>query len=93
VMLFGIAVSGVAFLYGGYLVVLKLLFGGVVTGYASMMAALLFLSGIQLVSLGVVGVYLAKIFQEVKARPSYVVRGLRGLRPPAGAGGPERSAP
>src|SRR5262245_8051014 len=92
VMLFGIAISALAFLYGGYLVARKLLFGGVVTGYASMMAALLFLSGIQLVSLGVVGVYLAKIFQEVKARPSYVVRSLRGLAP-AGDAGSERPAP
>jgi dolichol-phosphate mannosyltransferase len=81
VMLFGLAISAVAFLYGGWLVARKLFWGGVVTGYASMMAALLFLSGIQLVAMGVVGVYLAKIFQEVKARPSYVVRSLRGLAP------------
>jgi hypothetical protein len=42
--------------------------------------------------MGVVGVYLAKIFQEVKARPSYVVRSLRGLAPARGAPGPERPA-
>jgi len=93
VMLSGIAISALAFLYAAYLVARKLLLGGVVTGYASMMAALLLLSGIQLVALGVVGVYLAKIFQEVKARPSYVVRSLRGLGPARGAPGPERSAP
>ena len=63
------------------LVVRKLVWGGVLTGYASMMGALLFLSGIQLVGMGVVGIYLSKIFQEVKARPTYVVRALRGIEP------------
>jgi hypothetical protein len=84
VMLGGLAVSAAAFAYGAWLVLWKLLFGGVVTGYASMMAALLFLSGIQLVSLGVVGIYLSKIFLEVKGRPTYLVRSLRGFEPPAG---------
>jgi dolichol-phosphate mannosyltransferase len=81
VMLFGIAISLASFLYGIALVVRKLVWGGVLTGYASMMGALLFLSGIQLVSMGVVGIYLSKIFQEVKARPTYVVRSLRGIEP------------
>jgi len=83
VMLFGLAISAAAFVYGGYLVARKLVWGGVVTGYASMMAALLFLSGIQLLAMGVVGLYLSKIFQEVKARPAYVVRSLRGFAPAA----------
>jgi len=94
VMLGGLAISAMAFLYGAWLVLVKLLFGGVVTGYASLMAALLFLSGIQLVAMGVVGIYLSKIFQEVKGRPTYVVRSLRGLEPAEaapGAGGPPRA--
>ena len=83
VMVFGLAISGIAFLYAAYLVVLALFFGGAVTGYASLMGGLLFLSGIQLVALGVVGIYLGKVFQEVKARPTYIVRSLRGLKGPA----------
>jgi dolichol-phosphate mannosyltransferase len=83
VMAFGLAISGIAFLYAAYLVVLAFFFGGVVTGYASLMGGLLFLSGIQLVALGVVGIYLSKIFQEVKARPTYIVRSLRGLKGPS----------
>ena len=86
VMLFGIAISLLSFVYGIALVVRKLVWGGVLTGYASMMGALLFLSGIQLVAMGVVGIYLSKIFQEVKARPTYVVRALRGIGPVADAG-------
>jgi glycosyltransferase involved in cell wall biosynthesis len=89
VMLLGIAISLAAFGYGIALVVRKLIWGGVLTGYASMMGALLFLSGIQLVSMGVVGIYLSKIFQEVKARPTYVVRSLRGIEP-EGCSAPER---
>lgn len=88
VMLFGLAISAAAFVYGVTLVARKLFWGGVVTGYASMMAALLFLSGIQLVAMGVVGIYLSKIFQEVKARPAYVVRSLRGLAPASPPPGP-----
>jgi len=86
VMLFGLAISLFSFLYGVGLVVRKLVWGGVLTGYASMMGALLFLSGIQLVAMGVVGIYLSKIFQEVKARPTYVVRALRGIDAEGGAG-------
>ena len=62
-----------------YLVVLRLFFGNVVTGYASLMGALLFLGGMQLMATGVVGIYLRTVFQEVKARPTYVVGALRGL--------------
>jgi dolichol-phosphate mannosyltransferase len=93
VMLFGLAVSAAAFLYGIYLVARKLVWGGVVTGYASMMAALLFLSGIQLVAMGVIGIYLSKVFQEVKARPTYVVRSLRGLAPAPSPLDPDGLAP
>ena len=92
VMLFGLAISAAAFLYGAWLVARKLVWGGVITGYASLMAALLFLAGIQLVATGVVGIYLSKIFQEVKARPTYVVRSLRGLPPAAPPSGEEPPA-
>ena len=79
VTLAGLGVSVLASLYGSYLVLTKLLFGGIITGYSSLMGAVLFLSGIQLLALGVVGLYLSKIFNEVKARPTYIVRETRGL--------------
>lgn len=82
VMIFGLGVSLLAFLVASYLVVVRLAFGGVITGYASLMSGLLLLSGIQLVAMGVVGVYLSKVFQEVKARPTYIVASVRGLDGP-----------
>ncbi len=91
VMLFGGVISAFSFLYGSTLVVYRVLFGGVITGYASMMGGLLFLSGVQLLSLGLVGIYISKIFQEVKARPTYVVGSLRGLKRPAVEASPTSS--
>jgi dolichol-phosphate mannosyltransferase len=76
---FGLGISAVAFLYGAYLVLVRLLHGDVITGYASLMSGLLFLSGLQLMAMGVLGIYVSKIFQEVKARPTFVVRSLRGI--------------
>lgn len=81
--LFGVGISLLAFVYGVYLLAWRVLLGGIVTGYASLMGGLLFLSGIQLMSLGVVGIYISKIFQEVKGRPTYIVASRRGLDAPA----------
>ena len=78
----GASVSALAFLYAAYLAFAKLTSGGIITGYSSLMVAILFLSGIQLLALGVVGLYLSKIFNEVKARPSFIVRATWGLAAP-----------
>ena len=70
----GLAISTVAFLYGGYIFVRTLVFGIDVPGYASLLTAILFLGGIQLISLGVIGEYIGRIYMESKGRPIYVVR-------------------
>ena len=75
----GLVVSLLAFSYGLFLVGRTILLGADVPGYASIMVAVLFLGGIQLVSLGVLGEYLARIYEEVKGRPLYVVRDVYGL--------------
>lgn len=69
----GIVVSFVAFIYIIYLVVRP--FFGVPTGegYSSLMAVILFLGGVQLLSLGVIGEYIGRIFNETKQRPLYLV--------------------
>lgn len=69
----GILVSFVAFIYIIYLVVRPLF--GVPTGdgYSSLMAAILFLGGVQLLSLGIIGEYIGRIFNETKHRPLYLV--------------------
>ena len=56
-------------------VVIRTLISGVDTpGYASLMVAILFLGGLQLLSLGILGEYVGRIFTETKGRPIYVVR-------------------
>jgi hypothetical protein len=50
-----------------------------VPGYASLMVVVLFLGGVQLITLGVVGEYLARVYNEVKGRPLYLVRDKVGF--------------
>lgn len=82
----GFAVSGFAFLY--ILVVLALKFAGISwPGYTSLMAAILFLGGVQLVMVGLLGEYVGRIYDEVKHRPLYLVAeraGSLGQRPSVG---------
>lgn len=70
---FGLIISFVAFLYILYLVIRP--FFGVPTGdgYSSIMAVVLFLGGVQLLSLGIIGEYIGRIFNEAKQRPLYFV--------------------
>lgn len=70
---FGVLVSFAAFIYIIYLVVRTALYGSDLAGYPSMMAVILFLGGIQLLSLGVIGEYVGRIFNETKNRPLYLV--------------------
>ena len=73
-MMFGILVSIMTFVYMVYVVVKALLFGDPVAGYPSMMTIILFLGGIQLLSIGVLGEYLSKTYMEVKHRPNYIIK-------------------
>ncbi len=70
----GVAVALISLVYAGFLVVRTALFGGDVAGYPSLMVATLFLGGVQLISLGVLGEYIGRILIEAKQRPIYVVR-------------------
>lgn len=60
-------------IYGFYLTVRTIIFGIDVPGYASLMVVMLIMSGLILLSLGVIGEYISRIFIEVKARPAYIV--------------------
>lgn len=72
--IFGILVSFMAFLYLLYIVFKTLIIGDPVQGYPTLMVTILFLGGIQLIALGIIGEYLSHIFNETKKRPSYFVR-------------------
>lgn len=75
----GLFVAALAFLYTGIIVVRTIIFGIDVPGYASLLTVVLFLGGIQLISLGVLGEYIGRIYTEVKDRPLYLVQGAYGF--------------
>lgn len=70
---FGIIISAFAFAFMIWIIIKTLLFGEPVAGYPSLMTVILFLGGIQLLSLGIIGEYLGRIFNESKHRPLYFV--------------------
>lgn len=70
---FGCFISLFAFLYMIWIIGKTLLFGESVTGYPSLMTVILFLGGIQLLSIGIIGEYLGRVFNETKNRPLYYI--------------------
>jgi glycosyltransferase involved in cell wall biosynthesis len=74
----GLVAVGTLF-YAGYLVIRTMVRGGDVPGYPSLMVAILFFGGVQLLSLGVLGEYVGRILVETKHRPIYVVRETIGV--------------
>lgn len=70
----GVTISFVSFAYLLYELIRTLLFGTDVAGYPSLLAGVLLLGGIQLISLGVIGEYLGRVFIETKNRPVYFVQ-------------------
>lgn len=69
----GIVISFIAFLFAFYIVVETILFGKTVPGYATLITTILLLGGIQIFSIGVLGEYIGRIFNEVKNRPLYII--------------------
>jgi polyisoprenyl-phosphate glycosyltransferase len=76
---FGFVVSATSFVYLAYAVWLKLFTDRVVLGWTSVMVAMLFLGGVQLISLGIIGEYLGRIYEEVKQRPLYIIGEAKGF--------------
>lgn len=70
----GMVMALLAFVYGTYVIVDFLIYGNKVSGWTTIIVLLSFFVGIQLIGLGILGEYIARIFEEVKSRPLYVVR-------------------
>ncbi len=75
----GMIIALFGFGYAVLLIMRKLLFGADVPGYTSIMVVMLLLGGLILISLGIIGEYLGRIFEEVKGRPLFVVRRYIGF--------------
>ena len=77
----GLATALIAFAYGLWVIGKALLWGDPVQGWPTMMAVILFLGGVQLIALGLIGEYLGRLYEESKQRPLYLVD---QWRPPSG---------
>lgn len=76
---FGMGLGVLTFAYAFWLVIHTMLYGNVVPGYASLMVAVLFLGSMNIVATGILGEYVGRIYSEVRNRPLYLVREMRGL--------------
>ena len=81
----GIATSSAAFLYGLYFLIRTMFLGNPVPGYPSLILVVLFLGGVQLICLGIIGEYLARTYNESKSRALYFVKGYHPSRSRAAA--------
>lgn len=78
----GFTISMFSFLYGLFAIYMKLFTDSVLPGWTSILVAVLFLGGVQLITIGIIGLYVGKLYTEVKNRPRYIVRDvLGGLQP------------
>ncbi len=77
----GAVIAVFAFLWGGWIVIERIFLGQPIQGFATLAASVLFFAGIQLISIGVLGEYLGRVYDEVKARPTYLVARLDDYSP------------
>lgn len=78
---FGLLVAFVAFVYGAFILIRTFFFGTDLPGYPSIMVVILFMGGVQLIAIGVIGEYLGRVFNETKNRPLYLTREVYPPRP------------
>jgi len=72
----GVFTSLLSFLYGCFIIIKTLMFGIDLPGYASIVTIILFLGGIQLIGIGVIGEYIGRMYLETKRRPPYIIEGI-----------------
>jgi len=76
----GLGVSAFAFIYAAWMIIDKLIWGNPVPGYPSLMTAILFLGGVQLIGIGVLGEYIGRIYVESKQRPRFILKKGRDFK-------------
>ncbi|AKQ35087.1 bactoprenol glucosyl transferase [Salmonella enterica subsp. enterica serovar Ouakam] len=75
----GVSVSALSLIYAMWMIIDKLMWGNPVPGYPSLMTAILFLGGIQLIGIGIMGEYIGRVYTEVKQRPRYIVKNKKTM--------------
>lgn len=73
----GLGVASMSFIYGAWMIIDTLAFGNPVRGYPSLLVSILFLGGVQLIGIGVLGEYIGRIYVETKQRPKYLIKGKK----------------
>lgn len=86
----GFFISLISFVYASFLIIRTLIYGIDWPGYPSLMVAILFFGGIQLLTIGILGEYLGRVYEEVKRRPLYLVREIYGIESTKGVITPEK---
>ena len=75
----GFFIASLAFLYGLYAIYQRLILGKEQSGFTNLIALILFLSGIQFVTMGIFGIYIGRITRQIKGRPEYLIRDNLGF--------------
>jgi glycosyltransferase involved in cell wall biosynthesis len=70
----GLFIAGMSFLYGAWMIIDTLVWGNPVRGYPSILISILFLGGVQLIGIGVLGEYIGRIYVEIKNRPRFIIK-------------------
>lgn len=70
----GLLISAIAFIYGAWMIIDTIVWGNAVRGYPSLLVSILFLGGVQLIGIGVLGEYIGRIYIETKSRPRFILK-------------------
>lgn len=76
----GVIIASLSLVYALYIIIKTLLFGPDLAGYPSIIVSILFMGGVQLISIGTLGEYIGRIYMESKQRPSYIIRAIHEPR-------------